>query len=306
MSPSDTENDQKTSCGFVSVIGLPNAGKSTLINYLVGTKVSIVSPKTHTTRNRILAIAIHDQAQIILIDTPGIFDAGGARTMEKAMVGAAFDALDDSEFAIHLVDVAMKNPLGKNKAIIEKLPTNKPVLLVFNKTDKVKKEELLVLAAAFNEAYDYDSTFMISALKGHGTKDLLAHLAKNLSAGPWLFDEDQITDMPMRLMAAEITREKIFNQLHQELPYSAMVYTEDWEHFDNGSIKIGQIILVERVTQKAIVLGKGGARIKQIGKEAREELETIFDARIHLKLFVKVKDNWAENPENLRLMGLLE
>jgi len=298
--------DENTRCGFVSVIGLPNAGKSTLINHLVGSKVSIVSPKTHTTRNRILGIALHGQAQIILIDTPGIFDAGGSRTMEKAMVGAAFDALEESDFAIHLVDVSMKNPLNKNKALIEKLPKNKPVLLALNKTDKVKKEELLELAAAFNDAFPYEATFMISALKGHGTKTLLEHLAANLTVGPWLFEEDQITDMPMRLMAAEITREKIFNQLHQELPYAAMVHTEDWEHFDNGSIKIGQIVFVERDSQKAIVLGKGGSRIKQIGQEAREELEKIFDTRIHLKLFVKVQDNWAEKNENLRLMGLLE
>jgi len=301
-----TDPDKKTSCGFVSVVGLPNAGKSTLINHLVGSKVSIVSPKTHTTRNRILGIAIHDTAQIILIDTPGIFDAGGSRTMEKAMVGVAFDALEDSEFAVHLVDVSMKNSLNKNRALIDKLPKNKPVLLALNKTDKVKKEELLAFAAAFNEAFPYEATFMISALKGHGTKTILDHLAGSLTTGPWMFEEDQITDMPMRLMAAEITREKIFNQLHQELPYAAMVHTEEWEHFDNGSIKISQTVFVERDTQKAIVLGKGGARIKQIGKEAREELEQIFDARIHLKLFVKVQDNWAERSENLRLMGLLE
>ncbi len=299
-------DSNETTCGFVSVVGLPNAGKSTLINHLVGSKVSIVSSKTHTTRNRILGIALHENAQIILIDTPGIFDAGGSRNMEKAMVGAAFEALDESEFAIHLVDVSMKGSLEKNKALIEKLPKNKPVLLALNKTDKVKKEELLTLAASFNDTYSYEATFMISALKGHGTKTLLEHISANLAPGPWMFDEDQITDMPMRMMAAEITREKIFNQLHQELPYAAMVHTEDWEHFDNGSIKIDQVVVVERDSQKAIVLGKGGSRIKQIGQEAREELEKIFDTRIHLKLFVKVQDNWAENNENLRLMGLLE
>lgn len=297
---------QNTACGFVSVIGLPNAGKSTLINRLVGAKVSIVSPKTHTTRNRILGIALHENAQIILIDTPGIFDAGGSRPMEKAMVAAAFDALEESEFAIHLVDVSLKSPLEKNRALIEKLPENKPVLLVLNKTDKIKKEQLLTLAASFNDAFPYAATFMISALKGSGTDTLLSHLAANMKPGPWMFEEYQITDMPMRLMAAEITREKIFNQLHNELPYAAMVYTENWEHFDNGSIKISQVVFVERDSQKAIVLGKGGTRIKQIGQEAREELEKIFDARIHLKLFVKVQGNWAERDENLRLMGLLE
>lgn len=295
-----------TKCGFVSVVGLPNAGKSTLINQLVGSKVSIVSKKTHTTRNRILGIALHGASQIILIDTPGIFDAGGSRSMEKAMVSAAFDALDESEAVLHIVDAAMKNPLEKNMDLVKKLPNNKPVILVLNKTDKADKPSLLKLATDFNDQFDYQATFMISSLKGSGTKDVLEHLSNQVQPGPWMFDEDQITDMPMRMMAAEITREKIFNQLHQELPYAAMVHTETWEHFDNGSIKIGQSVFVERDTQKAIVLGKGGKRIKQIGQEAREEMEELFDARIHLKLFVKVQDNWAEKTDNLRLMGLLE
>lgn len=296
----------ETRCGFVGVIGLPNAGKSTLVNHLVGSKVSIVSRKTHTTRNRILGIALQEAAQIILIDTPGIFDAGGRRQMERAMVGAAFDVLEESEIAIHLVDAATKDPLKQNAEIIKKLPQNKPAILALNKTDKIKKEELLVLAASFNDAHPYHATFMISALKGKGTDDLLKHIAGNLKPGPWMFEEDQITDMPMRMIAAEITREKIYDQLHEELPYAAMVYTESWEDFDNGSIKIGQTVFVERDTQKAIVLGKGGSRIKQIGQAAREELEKLFEARIHLKLFVKVKENWAEQPEQLRLMGLLE
>ena len=296
----------QTRCGFVSVIGLPNAGKSTLINHLVGSKVSIVSRKTHTTRNRILGIALHENAQIILIDTPGIFDAGGKRQMEKAMVGAAFDALEESEVAVHLVDVSMKNPLSQNADIIKKLPENKPIILVLNKTDKVKKEQLLALAADFNNAHSYQATFMISALKGKGTDDLLKHIVENLKPGPWMFDEDQITDMPMRMIAAEITREKIYDQLHEELPYATMVHTESWEEFDNGSIKINQTVFVERDTQKAIVLGKGGSRIKQIGQQTREELEKLFDARIHLKLFVKVQENWAEKQDNLRLIGLLE
>ena len=293
-------------CGVVAVVGLPNAGKSTLINHLVGSKVSIISKKRHTTRNRILGIALHDQAQIILIDTPGIFDAAGARPMERAMVGTALEALDESECVIHLVDASLKNPLAKNADLVKKLPSNKPVILVLNKTDLVHKPELLKIAAAMNESFEYDATFMISSLKGQGTDGLLADLAQRVRIGPWMFDEDQITDMPMRMMAAEITREKLFNQLHKELPYAAFVHTENWEEFDNGSIKIDQVVCVERDSQKAIVLGKGGSRIKQIGQEAREELEEIFGLRIHLKLFVKVQDRWAESSESLRLMGLLE
>ena len=297
---------EKQSCGFISVIGLPNAGKSTLVNTLVGAKVSIVSSKVHTTRNRILGIALKDQAQIILIDTPGVFDAGGARPMEKAMVSVALDTLQESEAIIHIIDAGSKDALKSNQGLIKKMPLNKPVILVINKTDKIHKPKLLELASKLNEAFKYEATFMVSALKGKGCEDLLTHLSSLVKPGAWLFEEDQITDMPMRLMAAEITREKIFNQLHKELPYAAMVHTENWEHFDNGSIKIDQAVYVERASQKAIVLGKGGSRIKSIGQEAREEMQDIFDKRIHLKLFVKVQEKWAEKTENLRMMGLIE
>lgn len=296
----------ETRCGFISVIGLPNAGKSTLVNRLVGAKVSIVSSKVHTTRNRILGIALHEKAQIILMDTPGIFDAGGARPMEKAMVGLALDTLEESEGVIHIVDATAANALKKNAELIKKLPSGKPVILVLNKTDKVHKPELLAMATAFNDSFDYQATFMVSSLKGDGTDGLVEYLAGVVKPGEWMFEEDQMTDMPMRMMAAEITREKIFNQLHKELPYAAMVVTEKWEVFDNGSIKIDQVVFVERDSQKAIVLGKGGSRIKQIGQQAREEMEEIFGARIHLKLFVKVQDKWAERAENLRLIGLME
>lgn len=301
-----SDANQQTRCGFVGVVGLPNAGKSTLINQLVGTKVSIVSSKVHTTRNRILGIALHGPAQIILIDTPGIFDAGGARAMEKAMVAAAFEALDECECVIHIVDASIKNALDKNAALIKKLPKNKPVILVLNKTDKTHKPELLKLATGFNEAFDYTATFMLSSLKGDGTKELLNDLAARVQAGPWVYDEDQITDLPMRMMAAEITREKIFNQLHKELPYAAMVETESWEEFDNGSVKISQRVFVERDSQKAIVLGKGGSRIKKIGQDARVDMQDIFGCTVHLKLFVKVEENWAERTENLRAIGLIE
>ncbi|MCB1651270.1 MAG: GTPase Era [Alphaproteobacteria bacterium] len=291
-------------CGFVSVVGLPNAGKSTLINQLVGQKVSIVSKRVQTTRSRVLGIVIEGAAQVILIDTPGIFEA--RKTMERAMVGAAYDALEEGEIALHLVDASQSGARERNAELIKRLPQNKPVLLVLNKTDCVQKPDLLALASDFNAAFDYEATFMISALKGNGTQALLSHLAEEVKTGPWLFDEDQITDMPMRLMAAEITREKIFNQLYKELPTSCFVETEKWEDFDNGDVKIHQILYVERDSQKAIVLGRGGARIKQIGQAARKELEDILERRVHLKLFAKVKDNWSEEPEMLRLMGLIE
>ncbi len=299
-------DEEQKRCGFVAVVGLPNAGKSTLINHLVGSKVSIVSHKVHTTRMRILGIALHEGAQIVLVDTPGIYDASKKGTLERAMVGAAYEAVDDADAVLHIVDAAPKNLGEQNKALVEKLPKNKPTVLALNKTDKTNKEHLLKHAQNLNDMHNYDATFMISSLKGQGTDAVLDHFANTLPEGPWVYEEDQITDLPMRMMAAEITREKIFNQLHKELPYAAFVQTENWEHFDNGSIKIDQVVYVERDSQKAIVLGKRGARIKQIGQEARLELEEIFDARIHLKLFVKVQDGWSEKAENLREIGLTE
>ena len=299
-------NIEETRCGSACILGLANAGKSTLVNHLVGQKVSIVSHKAQTTRSRVLGIALHKDAQIMLLDTPGIFDA--KKTLEKAMVAAAYDALEDADCVVHLVDASLKNPAERNTPIIthlrDKLPDNMPVVLVLNKIDAVKKEALLKLAGTMNEAFDYQSTFMISALKGHGTEDVLSGLRDFMPASPWMFEEDEVTDMPMRLMAAEITREKIFNQLHQELPQSTFVETEEWNNFDNGSIKISQLVYVHRDSQKAIVLGKGGQRIKQIGQEARAELEELLQTKIHLKLFVKVQKDWSEHPEILSKLGL--
>lgn len=301
----------KTRCGFVSVIGLPNAGKSTLVNALVGQKVSITSQKAQTTRCRILGIVCHEienddgileKSQIIFIDTPGVFDA--KQKIERAMVGAAYEALQDSDAILHLIDAGHKNALGRNAIIQEKFPENRPVFLALNKTDAVKKPILLDLAGSFNEAFDYTATFMISALKEKGLDRCLDALAAALPEGAWHYDEDDVTDMPMRMMAAEITREKIFRQLHEELPYAALVETENWEEFDNGDIKIDQIIYIQKGSQKAIVLGKGGSRIKELGTHAREELEDIIGRRVHLKLFVKVQENWPDRPESLRLMGL--
>ncbi len=283
-------------CGFVAVLGLPNAGKSTLINTIVGSKISIVSRKIQTTRSRVLGIVIEGDTQVVLVDTPGIF--APKKTLEKAMVKAAWDALSDADAAIHIVDASQRDALDKNEMIIEKLPQNVPCVLALNKTDMVKKSDLLALAGGFNERFSYEATFMISSLKDEGVDDVLSHLADALPEGPWLFEKDQITDMPMRMMAAEITREKVFEQLHQELPYDVMVDTESWEEFDNGSVKISQVIYVQKESQKGIVVGKGGSRVKQIGEQARAELEELFGQRLHLKIFVKVQENWAERAEN--------
>jgi len=296
--------DQKTTCGFVAVIGLPNAGKSTLINTLVGSKVSIVSARAQTTRTRVLGILTHNEAQLVLIDTPGIFEA--EKTMERAMVAAAFDALEESDAILHIVDASQKSAVRRNAELLKKLPKNKPVILVLNKIDQTNKPDLLDFSGAMNAAFPYHSTFMISALKEKGTDTLLQNLSAMLPEGPWMFEEDDMTDMPMRMMAAEITREKICDQLHHELPHATMVLTEGWETFDDGSIKIDQAIIVQRESQKAIVLGKGGTRIKQIGQKAREDMQDLFGLRIHLKLFVKVDSGWSEKSENLKLIGLIQ
>jgi len=292
----------ETFCGFVSVLGLPNSGKSTLINALVGAKVSIVSRKVQTTRSRVLGIAVHNSAQIILIDTPGIF--APKKTLEKAMVAAAWDSLQEADLIVHLVDASDKRAIEQNALIGARLQNSKSSILVLNKTDKIAKPDLLALSLALNEKTAYRATFMVSALKGEGLSDLKDFLASHLPEGPFLFPEDQMTDVPMRILAAEITREKLFDQLHQELPYAVMVETENWENFDNGSVEIDQVIYVLKDNQKGIVLGKGGSRIKKIGQDARLELEDIIGAPVHLKLFVKVKQDWTENAESLRSMGL--
>jgi GTP-binding protein Era len=293
---------QETRCGFVSVVGLPNAGKSTLLNNLVGSKVSIVSRKVQTTRARILGIALRDATQIVLIDTPGIF--APKKTLEKAMVSVALSSFDGVEFILHIVDAAQSKVLEKNQMMLDALEGHKNVILVLNKIDRLSKPELLAQTQDFNTAFPYVATFMVSALDGRGVSDLAKYIAENLPEGPWMYPEDQITDMPMRMMAAEITREKIFDQLHQELPYSIFVETESWENFDNGSLKISQVVYVGKESQKGIVLGKGGARIKKIGQVAREELQEMMDTRVHLKIFVKVRENWAERSENYSLFGL--
>ncbi len=298
----EKDGNMEQRCGVVSVVGIPNAGKSTLINSLVGSKVSIVSQKVQTTRSRILGIAVYDSAQIILIDTPGIFKP--SKTLEKAMVGAALSSFEGSDYILHIVDVAIKNPVERNNMVFYSLAGQKNVILILNKIDKISKDGLLALSKEMNDAFPYIATFMISASNGKGVKDLVLYLANILPKHQWIYPEDQICDMPMRLMAAEITREKIFHQLHEEIPYSVFVETENWENFNDGSVKISQLVYVEKESQKSIVLGKNGSKIKSVGQAARKDLEDIMGQRVHLKIFVKVQENWSERAENYEIFGL--
>ncbi len=298
-----SDNSKAKRCGSVAVIGMPNAGKSTLINTLIGQKVSIVSKRAQTTRCRVLGIMIHeDKSQIIFIDTPGVFDP--KKDMDIAMVSSAYDALEEADCILHLINASEKAAVQKAKTIEDKFPKDKPVFLALNKIDKVRKPALLDLAKQLNNQFDYERTFMISGLKDQGLSHMLDILSDELPESVWHYDEDEITTMPMRMMAAEITREQIFHQLYRELPYAALVDTEAWEVFDNGDIHISQVIYIQSASQKAIVLGRGGSRIKQIGSKARQELEEMTGARVHLKLFVKVKENWPDDPENYQIMGL--
>ncbi len=296
-------SEQQTRCGMVGIIGAPNAGKSTLVNRLVGSKVTIVSPKVQTTRTRVMGILTEGATQIILMDTPGIF--APKRRLDRAMVNAAWQGARDGDAVLLLIDVGKGRINDESRAIIEKLnETKRTVALVLNKIDMIEKEKLLALTAQLNEMGSFSDIYMISALKGDGVERLRADLAARMPQGPWMFGEDQITDMPMRMLAAEVTREQLFLQLGDELPYDSTVESEKWEEFDDGSAKISQTIYVRRDTQKAIVLGKGGARIKSIGARARAELEAITGRRIHLSLFVKVRDNWGDDPARYRDWGL--
>lgn len=288
-----TEDSVATRCGFVAILGAPNVGKSTLINLAVGTKVSIVSPKVQTTRARVLGIAMEGPSQLIFVDTPGIFSP--RRRLDRAMVAAAWTGAADADMVLLLVDA--KNGLdAETDHIIGKLASqNRRAIVAINKVDLVKKPALLDLAAALDKRGIFDRIFMISATGGEGVRDLLDFLASAAPEGPWHFPEDQITDLPSRMLAAEITREQLYLQLEQELPYATMVETEQWEERDDGSISVHQVVFVERDGQKGIVLGKGGQRIKSIGEAARRELEALFERRVHLFLFVKVRPRWAED-----------
>ncbi|PZP56145.1 MAG: GTPase Era [Micavibrio aeruginosavorus] len=295
--------DQQTRCGYVAILGAPNAGKSTLVNQMVGAKVSIVSRKVQTTRNRILGIFIEEQTQVVLMDTPGLFKP--STRLERAMVSAAWGSSEEADLTLYIVD-ASRPFSNKDNEVLKKLKSLnlKQVWLVLNKGDAISPQAFLDLAAKLNAEYDFGQTFMISALKGNGVKDLIRNIGKNLPQGPWLFAEDQMTDLPMRLLAAEITREQIFNQLHEELPYSTTVQTEEWEQFENGDVRIRQIIHVERDSQKGIVVGKGGSKLKQIGTASRKELEEIIESKVHLNLFVRVSEKWHDNPEYYSEWGL--
>ena len=293
---------RQTRCGFGAIIGAPNAGKSTLVNQLAGAKVAIVSHKVQTTRARLRAIVMEGDTQIVLVDTPGIFKP--RRKLDTAMVANAWGGAGEADAVVLLVD-GRPGVTEEVQKIIEGLKAiNAKAILAINKIDLMKRESLLETAAAFNTAYAFEQTFMISALNGSGTADLKKALAARMPKGPFLYPEDQIADVQLRFMASEITREKIYNRLHEELPYASTVETESWEERKDGSVKIGQVIYVERDSQKAIVLGKGGQTVKILGSQAREDMEKYFERKVHLFLFVKVREKWAEDPERLRMMGL--
>ncbi len=300
-----TENmtgNPETVCGFVALIGAPNAGKSTLMNQLVGAKVSIVTHKVQTTRAIIRGIATRDAAQIVFVDTPGIFKPG--RRLDEAMVTTAWGGAREADVVVLLIDSqrGIEPDIEEILAGIGKL--QKPVALVLNKIDRIKRDLLLALAARANELARFDATFMLSALKGDGCEQLMQWLAQRMPKSPWLYPEDEISGAPTRLLAAEITREKLFLRLHEELPYASHVETETWTEQPDGSIRIEQAIFVERESQKKIVIGKGGAAIKSISMSARKDIAELLDRPIHLFLFVKVRENWSQDPERYRNMGL--
>jgi GTP-binding protein Era len=299
-----TETVTKTRCGFCAIIGAPNAGKSTLVNALAGAKISIVSHKVQTTRSRLRAIVIAGQSQIIFVDTPGIFKP--KRTLDEAMVEGAWAGASEADAVVLLADLR-KGLNDEVLAIIEGLKKSGiKAFLALNKIDLVKPEVLLDMAQKFNEVFAFQETFMISALNKSGIDKLKERIAGLMPQGPWLYAEDQIADVPLRFIAAETTREKLYERLHEELPYASTVETEKWEERKDGSVRIDQVIYVERDSQKKIVLGKNGQTIKALGQGARLELEKAFERRVHLFLFVKVRENWSKDPERLRMMGLLD
>lgn len=298
-----TEPGGPTRAGFVAILGAPNVGKSTLLNRLVGAKVSIVTPKAQTTRRRIIGITVRGPSQLMFVDTPGVF--APRRRLDRAMVKAAWAAAGDADLVLFVLD-ARRGLDDEATAVLDGLrAVDRPKLLVINKIDLVRHERLLPLIAEANARHAFAATFLVSAATGDGCDDLLADAAARLPEGPWLYPEDQLSDLSNRAMAAEITREKLFLQLQQELPYSITVETESWaESKDGKEVRIDQTIYVLRDSQKAIVLGKGGRQIKAIGEAARRELEEILGVRVHLFLFVKVRDAWLDDPERFREMGL--
>lgn len=289
-------------CGFIALLGAPNAGKSTLINALVGSKVAIVTPKVQTTRTLLRGIAMEGAAQLVFLDTPGIF--APRRRLDRAMVTAAWSGAHDADIVAVLIDA--KSGLNDDaQALLKKLnEVRQPKVLILNKVDLVEKAKLLALAQAANDAAKFEATFMISATKGDGVADVRQWLASHVPQGPWHYPEDEVSDAPVRQLAAEITREKLYLKLHQELPYQSTVETEAWTERKDGSVRIEQTIYVERDSQKKIVLGKGGQSIKAIGEVSRRELAELLEKKVHLFLFVKVREGWGDDPERYRQMGL--
>ncbi len=304
QTPTATARDgaSDTRSGFVALIGAPNAGKSTLVNQLVGTKVSIVTHKVQTTRALVRGIAIRDRTQIVFVDTPGIF--APKRRLDRAMVKTAWSGAKDADLVLAIVD-ADRGVNEEVETILERMKdVRQPKALLLNKVDRMKRERLLALTQEIAARVEFDRVFMISALNGSGCDDLMGWLAETLPPGPWYYPEDQISDLPLRQLAAEITREKLYLRLHQELPYASTVETELWETKPDGSVRIEQTIYVERDSQKAIVLGHKGETIKAIGQAARKEIADAAEAKVHLFLFVKVRENWGDDPERYREMGL--
>lgn len=297
-----TEKENPTRAGFVALIGAPNAGKSTLMNQLVGSKISIVTHKVQTTRAVMRGIAIQDNCQMIFVDTPGIF--APRRRLDEAMVTTAWGSARDADISVFLID-AERGLNDDLETIVGKLETvNGPIVLLINKIDQIQRDQLLELTAKLHALYTFDETFMVSALNGDGCADFMNYLAVNLPEGPYLYPEDQISDLPLRMLAAEVTREKIYLRLHQELPYASHVETELWEDKKDGSVRIQQVIYVERQSQKKIIIGKNGQTIKAISTAARKDLTELVEQPVHLFLFVKVRENWGDDPDRYREMGL--
>jgi GTP-binding protein Era len=291
-----------TRCGYVALIGAPNAGKSTLLNRLVGQKLAIVTPKVQTTRSRLLGIATDADTQLVFVDTPGIF--APRRRLDRAMVAAAWAGAADADVTVLLVDTE-RGIDDDARHIVERLKTaRRPAILALNKIDLVRRDTLLGMADELTKLGSFERVFMISGLNGDGVDDLFCHLGEIVPHGPFLFPPDQLSDAPERWLAAEVTREQVFLQLHDELPYSTTVETESWQDRPDGSVRVEQVIYVRRQSQRAIVLGEGGKRIKTIGARARAELGAMLDRKVHLFLFVKVRDGWLDDPERYRAIGV--
>ena len=292
----------QTACGFIALVGAPNAGKSTLLNSLVGTKVSIVTHKAQTTRSQVRGVLTLDQTQLVFVDTPGVF--APKRRLERAMVDNAWGGAGDADIVAFIVD-AEKGLKPEIELLVEGLRNiRQPKVLILNKIDRVKRETLLALSQDLNERLRFESTFMLSALKGDGVSDFIDWCVRHVPPGPWHFPEDHLTDLTMAITAAEVTREKLFLRVHEEIPYNATVETESFKIQKDGSYKIDQVVYVTRDSHKKIVLGAGGQTIKAIGAEARKELMEMYEVPIHLFLFVKVREKWADDPERYREMGL--